>query len=128
MQAVEAREPVDVSVDPLRRGQARGVGEEMADEEPDLVLGHDAGPHRGPQAPQRRTRQSLGGPTLGQPAPGLCGVEVDVTTLLAHDPAQQLPEHRVVRLGCQAGVARLCRPFVDRPPGHVHGGQMFRHR
>ena len=55
-------------------------------------------------------------------------VEVDVPAFLAHDPAQQLRQHRVVGLGGEAAVAGLGRPFVDRAPRHVDGDDVPGHR
>ena len=51
-------------------------------------------------------------------------VVTGVTALLAHDPAEQLGQHRVVGDRSEAVVGRIGGPLVDRAPRHVHRGEL----
>ena len=126
--SLEPRQPVHHAVDALGRGAALVVAEEMCHEEAHLGVGHDARAHRGPAAPQGEAGDAARRGAVGEAPSGADGVEVDVPALLAHDPAQQLRQHGVPRLGGQPAVAGLGGPFVDRTPRHVDGHDVRRQR
>lgn len=63
----------------------------------------------------KKETSALGHVVLTQSLGGLGSGEVDLATLLAHDPPEQLGEHRVRDTLAQLGMARLGAPLVHRP-------------
>ena len=96
-------------------GAAVGAAVEVADHELGLGRGHDPRPDRPPQVAQRPAHDALGGRAVGQAAPGLGGVEVDVPALLAGDAPRQLGQHRVVGALGEAGVGGLVVHSLTAP-------------
>ena len=94
-EALQPGKTVDPAVEAGHHAATLVPAEQVADHEPHLRLGHHVRPDWPPEAAQREPRQPLGSAVTVQADDGLVGVEVDVPALLAHDPPQQLGQHRV---------------------------------
>ena len=94
----------------------------MTHQEVGLGRGDDTRTDRPPEVGERETTHGLRTAVAIETTLRLRRVEVDVATLLRHDPTQQRLQRWMIRTLGEAGVAGLCRPLVDRAPRHVHRG------
>src|SRR5262245_44884532 len=119
----ESRQAPDRLVDLTDRDPPGLTIEEVLRHELELTRRPDAGADRSPEVVDEEAGDPGGG-RAPQPLLGLMIIKEEVAGFIAHDPLEQLVEHRVPGDGFEPQVARQCRQLVDGAPGHVDGAEV----
>src|SRR5215470_15705154 len=118
LHAGESRQASDRVVDPASRDPTLLAIEEVLRHELELTRRADSAADRSPEVVDEEARDAGGG-RGPQSLLGLTVVEEEVAGFIAHDPLEQLAQHRVLGDGSESEVARQRRELVDGAPGHV---------